>query len=167
MLKTGRVVIAVLFACGMAGAVRADDAAANGGPKPGTVLDQSNWQQAEGLLPPEILEHYKTGGYANQGVEWPLGTLKLPPHLQAPTEKNAGQFKISAEGTVVLNSTGEQPPYVLGYPFPIIDPADPQAAAKIVWNFFYLTWYFGSLHAESQVNWVSPTGLERRSDQDV
>ena len=29
---------------------------------------------------------------------------------------------------------------------------------KIVWNFFYRTWYFGNLHAESQVNWVEPDG---------
>ena len=46
------------------------------------VLNQSNWQLAENLLPPEILEHYKTGGYANPIVEWPLGTL---PTVNVPT----------------------------------------------------------------------------------
>jgi len=146
----------------------ADAAAASGnGLKPGIVLDQSNWQLAEGLLPPEILEHYKTGGYANPIVEWPTGMFNWPPDFKAATEKNAGQFKLSEQGSVVLNSTGEQPPYILGYPFPIIDPADPQAAAKIVWNYFYLPWYFGSLHAQSQVNWVNPKAMERRTDQDV
>jgi hypothetical protein len=145
----------------------APKAASGDGLKPGMVLDQSNWQLAEGLLPPEILEHYKTGGYANPIVEWPLGTFNWPPDFKASTEKNAGQFKISDQGSVVLNSTGEQPPYILGYPFPIIDPNDPQAANKIIWNFFYITWYFGSVHAQSQVNWVQPHAMERRTDQDV
>ncbi|HSQ01616.1 MAG TPA: DUF1329 domain-containing protein [Candidatus Dormibacteraeota bacterium] len=135
--------------------------------KPGMVLDQSNAQLAEGLLPPEILAHYKDGGYSSAIVDWPLGTFNWPPDFKAATEKNAGQFKLSETGTVVLNSTGEQPPFILGHPFPIIDPADPQAGAKILWNFFYLTWHYGNLHAESQVNWVGPKAIERRTDQDV
>src|SRR5215475_2131723 len=160
MLKTFRVLTAVTAMCGAAAIASAADAPAQpaadipkpsgDGPKPGTVLDQ-----------------YKTGGYSNPIVEWPLGTFNWPPDFKASTEKNAGQFKISDQGSVVLNSTGEQPPYILGYPFPIIDPNDPQAANKIIWNFFYITWYFGSVHAQSQVNWVQPHGMERRTDQDV
>jgi len=135
--------------------------------KPGMVIDQSNWKLAEGLLPPEILKHYGEGGYSNAIVDFPLGSFNWPPDFKASTEKNAGQFKLSETGTVVLNSTGEQPPYILGLPFPIIDSKDPQAGPKILWNFFYLTWYYGNLHAESQVNWVGPKAIERRSDQDV
>ena len=153
------VTLAVLI--GAAAVGRADEL------KPGMVLDQSNWQLAESLLPPEILEHYKTGGYANPIVEWPLGTFNWPPDFKASTEKNAGQFKISDQGSVVLGSNSEQPPYILGYPFPIIDKNDPQAATKILWNYFYLTWYYGNLHAQSQVNWVNPKAMERRTDQDV
>ena len=166
MPNTIRFITPLLIALCTAAIAVADDAPADG-LKAGVVLDQSNYQLAEGLLPPEILEHYKTGGYANPIVDYPAGTFNWPPDFKASTEKNAGQYKLSEEGSVVLNSTGEQPPYILGYPFPIIDPADPQAGAKIVWNFFYITWFFGSLHAQSQVNWVNPTGLERRSDQDV
>jgi len=32
--------------------------------------------------------------------------------------------------------TGKQPHYILGFPFPIIDPADPKAGTKVVWSFF-------------------------------
>src|SRR5436309_3213761 len=60
------------------------------GLKPGDVLDQRNWQRAEGLLPPEILKH-----------------------------------------------------------------------------FYYRTYYFGNLRAESQLNMMSPASLERRLDVDV
>jgi hypothetical protein len=34
------------------------------GLKAGDVLDASNWKDAEGLLPPEVLKHYETGEYA-------------------------------------------------------------------------------------------------------
>jgi Protein of unknown function (DUF1329) len=50
---------------------------------------------------------------------------------------------------------------------PKIDPKDSQAAVKIVWNQFYRFWYYGSQRSESQVNWIAPKGLERRTDQIV
>jgi hypothetical protein len=52
----------------------------------------------------------------------------------------------------------------MGHPFPTIDPTDKDAAVKILWNHFYRTWYFGSLLAESRVDWVAPGGLERHAD---
>ncbi|MGH3053917.1 MAG: outer membrane lipoprotein-sorting protein, partial [Gaiellaceae bacterium] len=55
-------------------------------------------------------------------------------------------------------------PYIMGFPFPIIDPADPKAGTKILWNYFYRTWYTGSLRAETQLNWVAPKSLDRRAD---
>ena len=74
---------------------------------------------------------------------------------------------VDAIGTVVEKGSGKQPAYVLGFPFPIIDKTDPKAGTKAVWNFFYRTWYFGALHAESQLNWVAAKKLERRADVDV
>ncbi len=142
-------------------------AAATDGLKPGDVLNQSNWQLAKDLLPPEILKHYETGAYANKIVDWPLGTYGWAPEFLEASEKNDGRYDIGDRGHIVEKATGEQPLRILGYPFPKIDPKDPNAATKILWNFFYITWYYGNLHVESQVNWMSPTGLERRSDQDV
>ena len=36
-----------------------------GGLEAGDVLDAGSWQQAEGLLPLEILKHYREGEYRN------------------------------------------------------------------------------------------------------
>jgi len=145
----------------------ADDHAAAGGPQPGDVLNQTNWQKAEGLLPPEILKHYQSGDYVNPIVDWPADKFEWPPDFRAGSEKNAGQLDVNDIGTIIEKGSGNQPPYLIGFPFPIIDKTDPKAGAKIVWNFFYRTWYFGNLYAESQLNWVGPTKLERRSDVDV
>ena len=59
----------------------------------------------------------------------PADRLEFPPLYSAATEKYAPQ--------VWLNEKGELKNYVAGLPFPFIDPNDPQAATKIVWNFSY------------------------------
>lgn len=156
---------AVVLALIVAAAASAQHAA--DGLKPGMMLDRTNWQLAQDLLPPEILNHYKDGGYANRVVDWPAGQFNWPPDFKSATDKNAGRFAITEAGSIVDTATGEQPPAILGFPFPVIDPTDPQAAVKVVWNYFYLTWYYGNLHAQSQVNWLGPRGVERRTDQDV
>src|SRR5262245_4495769 len=93
-MKTGRIAIVALIALGTVARVRAAEAPADG-LQTGMTLDQSNWQLADSLLPPEILEHYKTGGYKNLIVEFPLGLYSWAPDFKASTEKNAGQFKVS------------------------------------------------------------------------
>ncbi|MFI5364759.1 MAG: DUF1329 domain-containing protein [Candidatus Binatia bacterium] len=145
----------------------AQESAAGAGLKPGDVLNQATAQKAEGLLPPEILKHYQTGEYANPIVDWPSDKFAWPVDFRAATEKNAGQLDVDPTGTIIEKGSGKQPPYILGFPFPIIDPADPKAGAKVVWNYFYRTWYFGTLYAESQLNWIGPHALERRTDVDA
>ena len=132
--------------------------------KTGEMIDKNSWQKADGLLPPEVLRHYKEGEYANKFIDWPMAKTLVPPDFKAASDANEGKFTTSPEGTIIDKATGKQPPYVFGVPFPTIDEKDPAAAVKIVWNYFYRSWYFGNIFAESQVNWVSPTALERRAD---
>ncbi len=144
----------------LTGAVRAE-------PKPGDVMNSKTAKSAEGMLPPEILKHYETDGYVNPVDEWPADKFTWPTDFLAGSRANEGKFAITPDGAIVEKSSQKQPPFILGFPFPTVDQSDPQAAVKAVWNYFYRTWYFGNLEAESQVNWVSAKGLERRSDQNV
>lgn len=132
--------------------------------KAGETLDKNTWQQAEGLLPPEILAHYKKGEYSNPIAEWPADKYNWPSDFKAASEANEGKLKVGALGEILSTETGQLPAYILGFPFPRIDPKDPQAGVKIVWNQFYRTYYFGNIFAESQVNLIEPTGIERRID---
>jgi hypothetical protein len=132
--------------------------------KPGTTLDSSTAAAAKDLLPPEILAHYEKNEYVNQIVDWPESSFNWPEDFQAASKKNEGKFDLAKDGHVVEKGTDTQPPYVLGFPFPKVGSEDPAAATKTIWNFFYRTWYFGNLLAESQLNMISPTALERRLD---
>ena len=135
--------------------------------KTGDVIGKDTWQKAEGLLPPEILRHYKDGEYENKFIDWPMSQFNHPPDFKAGSDANAGKFTVSPEGTIIDKATGKQPDYVIGFPFPSIEASDPQVGVKILWNHFYRTWYFGNIEAESQVNWIAPGGLERRADVNV
>ncbi len=164
----------VVIAIGLltAGAMVAHDvspAAAQGSDQlqPGETLDQSNWEKAKGLLPPEILRHYRDGEYVNQIVDWPADTYTWPTDFLAGSQSNEGRFAIGKEGHVVDAKTGKQPPFIIGFPFPKVNAQDPDAGAKTVWNFLYRTWYFGNSRNESQLNFVSTHGLDRRVDVDV
>ncbi|MBI3783916.1 MAG: outer membrane lipoprotein-sorting protein [Deltaproteobacteria bacterium] len=152
--------IALLTAAGQACA-HADDL------KPGDVLDKSNWQKAEKLLPPEILKHYQNGDYANPIVDWDQTKFVWPKDFVEASSKNEGRYGIGENGEVIDKATGKQPAFLFGFPFPKIDPQDAHAAQQILWNFFYRTWYFGTLRVMSQVNLVNAHALERRTDQNV
>src|SRR5262245_26984800 len=149
------VVLALAFATAVTSSHAADF-------KTGDMVDKETWQNATGLLPPEILRHYEKGDYVNKFVDWPVDQNSQAPEFKAGTEANAGKFTTSPEGTILDRATGKQPSYIVGYPFPAIDNHDPAAAVKILWNYFYRTWYYsGNLYAESQINWMAPDGLER------
>jgi hypothetical protein len=141
--------------------------ASDNGLKPGDMLDQQNWQAAEKLLPPEILKHYQDGGYANRIESWPADVYNWPKDFQEGSKTNVGKYKIGSKGEILDAATGKQPEYIIGFPFPNIDPAEPTAGVQTVWNFFYRTYYFGNLRAESQLNWMNPKALERRVDVNV
>lgn len=157
------VVASVLFA----GGLRAEDApAAAGELQVGEVLDQSNWQKAKGLMPDEILRHYEKGEYRNRIVDYPVGSSKWEPAWIAATEKNAGQLAVDARGTIVEAGTGKQPDYLYGFPFPVIDPNDPTAGVKIVWNQFLAYWSGGSSYNQTRVAMMHATGIDREIHAD-
>jgi hypothetical protein len=107
--------------------------------KPGDTLGPDTWQKAEKLLPPEILAHYKAGEYVNPIDAWPEDVYTWPTDFAAATKANAGKYVLGEHGEVAEKATGKQPAFVLGYPFPAIDPKDPNAGAEIVWNHLYRT----------------------------
>ena len=54
--------------------------------------------------------------------------IKPPAAYRAATRQYSAQVRLTANGSMLEN-------YVAGVPFPHIDPNDPQAALKIMWNF--------------------------------
>jgi hypothetical protein len=94
--------------------------------EPGEVITPEKAALVSDLLSPGnqilVLQGLRLKIVPTRRLEWP------PPYKNA-TEKYAPQVR--------LNDRGELENYVAGLPFPFIDPNDPQAATKVVWNFSY------------------------------
>ena len=133
----------------------------------GTMLQQSNADQANGLLPPEILKHYKAGDYMNQIVDFPNGRFRWDDGFDAATRQNAERLILDENKAPVDKTTMKQPEYLTGLPFPDIREDDPDAAVKILWNTIYTVYTGGNSRNVTNLAWVSPTRIERESGQDV
>ena len=60
--------------------------------------------------------------------------IEMPKAYRDATERYSGQVRLAEDGLRLEN-------YVAGQPFPNIDPKDPRAAIKIMWNYEYKAFY--------------------------
>ena len=134
--------------------------------KAGDVLGPDNWQEAQGLLPDEFLESYKRGDFRHQVADFTIDRINDDPVFHAAAEQNRGRYALDADGSIIDTHTGKTPDYVYAWPFPDIDPKDPQAAMKIVWNYFYTMYYGGNGHYRADLMWISRHGLDRSVEVD-
>src|SRR5262245_23865198 len=109
---------------------------------PGRVLDQSTAGAVGALLPPEILARYTAGQYRNPIGAWPPGPA-WEAAFETASQKNAERLGVSERGTIVERTGGKPAREIYGVPFRI-DPADPKAGVKVMWNAYYALWRIGS-----------------------
>lgn len=64
----------------------------------------------------------------------PYKKIELPKAYVAATEQYSQQVRLSADGSHLEG-------YLAGQPFPKVDPADPAAAIKIMWNYYYRPYF--------------------------
>lgn len=135
--------------------------------KPGDTLGPDNWEQARGLLPDEFLEAYRRGDFRHRVEALHIDRIGDDPVFREAIEANRGRYGLDAEGSIIELTTGAPPDYVYAWPFPDIDARDPQAAMKIVWNYFYTLYYGGNGHYRADLQWISRRGLDRAIEVDT
>ncbi len=129
----------------------------------GTWLDASTTDEARDLLPSEFLGRYKRGEWKHRMVTPRPGVKLVDPEWVAASKENEGKYVLDENGSIRLKETGEEPKSIYGAPFPTIDPKDPQAATKLVWNYFYNYWAIGDNRTKVSLTWVSHNGDEREA----
>jgi hypothetical protein len=133
----------------------------------GKIVDKNNYKEYETLVIPPVLRAVARGEFT-----LPTANLDFPyvhwNRFLTAGEKNAGKFDVNKDGDLVDKSTGKIPKYnVYGFPFPKIDPNDPDAGVKIMWNFNFQKYrYMGERYestgsAATGMSWVSKSGEER------
>ncbi|MDY6843355.1 MAG: DUF1329 domain-containing protein [Thermodesulfobacteriota bacterium] len=130
--------------------------------KPGDVIDSTNWQLVKDLMPELFVEYVKTGQYvlkigkygfdAEDDQEWKDASVK-----------NAGKYDIEPKtGEIIEKATGKYPKYLYGLPFSKIDPKDPFAGSKILFNHKATEFRGGSTEQHYALALVGEkTGFER------
>jgi hypothetical protein len=156
-----------LMACLLAMLIASASRSALGELAPGTMVDQSTADEAKGLLPPELYEHYKNGEYANRVVDFPRGRFRWDDGFDEATRRNGETLVLDEAKQPVDKATGQRPAYITGIPFPKIDQADPDGGYKVLWNLAYAYYTGGNSRNWTLLNWLSRTGVQRQSTQDV
>lgn len=102
---------------------------------PGDVIDKSNYQKIEGLVPDFILAWVKNGE-----LKMKIGKLGFdtrgfwPQEVQDNWQANIGRYAIDASNSIVEAKTGKPARGIKGLPFPEPDPHDPNFPMMLLWN---------------------------------
>jgi hypothetical protein len=121
-------------------------------PAVGTIITKDNMERYKEVMFP-TLEYF-----VRNGMEFPVSQYKKyewPPEYKEATEKYASQVKISADGRDLQG-------YVAGAPFPTIDPNDPLAGYKWMWNQEQKTAYTDNIGCGWNVELVNHKGERER-----
>jgi len=135
--------------------------------EPGATVDASNVDEVKDLLPPEIYAHFKKGDYTNKLVEFPDTRWRWDDGFEEATKWNGEHLVLDEHKSPIDKETKKRPDYIRGLPFPNIDPSDPDAGYKALWNLDYAYYTGGNSHNWTLLNWVSRRAVDRSSIQDV
>ncbi|MDY6864333.1 MAG: DUF1329 domain-containing protein [Thermodesulfobacteriota bacterium] len=118
--------------------------------KPGVVIDQNNWEKYKDVLVIPYRSELKEGLVTMRIME--TKPVKFPRAFNEATRRNVGKTSLDKDGGLVN--------YVAGIPFPKIDPQDPQAGNKLVWN-QYWHWMGDDYYLDHADRWcTNPQGQE-------
>jgi len=130
---------------------------------PGDVIDKSNYQKIEGLVPDFIQEWVKSGDLVMK-----IGKLNFDPKEFWPAEvknnraANTGRYRIDESNGMIDVKTGQPARDIKGLPFPDPDPNDPTMPVMLLWNRQFHEYYLqGPVHEAHYWLSVSRTGLEK------
>jgi len=132
--------------------------------KPWT-LDANNFQLAQELLPEVALNRVKNGEYTFNVVPVDPDKFKqlYSEKFWAASQANEGKFDLDpATCGLKDKATGKIPDFYFGFPFPNIDPKDPQAACKMAWNFESANQMGNGQGATFTLNGIDSTGEFKR-----
>ena len=122
-------------------------------PKPGTVIDKSNYKKYAHLFPPEFLQAFEDGW----GVVKPF-SIKVGPTTSKPVSKAYLAYSAKNKGKVGLDAQGYLTNYNFeGLPFPDLQKTDKDYATKLMWN-YDMKYIYDDQHQVLSLGWEQRKG---------
>jgi len=129
---------------------------------PGDVIDKSNFQKVQGIVPDLILDWIKKGDLVLNIDRLNFNPIEgFLPSVSENLKKNVGKYGVGKRGELIDPKTGRFPSDIIGMPFPEVDEKDPNAGAKIVNNMRFIRQSLGNINFDVQTSWVGASGFER------
>jgi len=130
---------------------------------PGDVIDKTNWEEAQGLVPAPILNWVKDGKMVLNISETSYESGKcFPPFVLDALKENMGRYALDSDLWIVEAETGKRAKHIQGLPFPQVDLDDPKVSEKIMYNNKYAQYSLGGLRGHGHFTFVDRSGYERR-----
>jgi hypothetical protein len=108
------------------------------------------------------LEWVKTGEFILPVGEISYDPLEFyPGYAMEGNTTNVGMYDLDEENVVIETKTGKTAKQIVGFPFPKVDPNDPKAAMKIMYNKQYVTYIVGFKKFTAYIAWIGGSGFER------
>jgi hypothetical protein len=102
---------------------------------PAVVIDKTNWEEIEGLVPDSVLGWVKSGAFVLTLDELNFQPLDYLPAFATETlESNVGEYDLDEDGGIVEVMTGKPPKHIVGLPFPQVDENEPDLSVRIMYN---------------------------------
>ncbi len=112
------------------------------------------------LLLPSIRRWVERGDFSLR-----LGELNYSPRwdddFMAASAANQGRYAIDDALNIVDAGSRARPEFVFGLPFPAIDPSDPDAGVKVMWNRWYTVYKRTQVIVPSHIHVLGRGGLVR------
>ena len=129
---------------------------------PGDVLDKTNWEKAEGLLPDEIIGWIKKGDFVIQVGELNYKPYDYqPPYALEALSTNKGKYVLDENDWIVEKETGVRGKPIIGRPFPDVDMDDPKVGEKIIYNNVYSGHIVGNFITYFRTDYIRKSGYGR------
>ncbi len=128
--------------------------------KPGEVIDRTNWQKVEDVLPASILNYVKKGEFVLT-----IGEMKYDYGMDEAwvkaSEANRGKYGLGTKKEIVEKSTGSYPRYMYGRPYPDMDANDPDLGIKLMHTKVVEQSRAGKMYQNCGTVFIGEGGIER------
>ncbi len=131
--------------------------------EPGDVIDKSNYEKIENLVPDFILDWVKTGDLTMKIEKLNYDAKEFYPRVVKENwEANIGRYGVNEHNGMVDVRTGEPARGIQGLPFPEPNPADPAFPVMLMWNYVFKESYLQGTVKE-KLAWliINRRGLEK------
>jgi hypothetical protein len=129
---------------------------------PGDVIDKTNWEKVQGMVPEKLLEMVKRGEFILDIEDTEYKSREcFPKFAEDAMVANVGKYDLNEDDWIIETASGKLAKGIIGLPFPEIDPADPEAATKLMYTREYVAYILGSLRNTFQTPFLTRSGYQR------